>query len=279
MEKKVVIVGVGSLAEALASRIQVSNNYTVRLIIDTGPGNQRLQQLSDRIGSDYLISTALKSKSLLEKISSLQPEYIFSADNQRIFSPELLSLARVACINFHNGPLPHYRGVNIPTWAIWNSESMHAISWHIMLDKIDAGMTILEKSFEISDKDTAFSLSLKCIQAGIDSVSSLFKLLPQLDSSQRQPPETEGRYFSREDIPNNGILDGSWNAAKLDRLYRALNYKTIPNYVDKPLISYNGQLKKIKSLKWLRTDGETPILCDNQFLLEKPDGRILITCS
>ena len=43
-----------------------------------------------------------------------------------------LELARQGAVNFHDGPLPAYAGLNAPVWAILNREATHGITWHLI---------------------------------------------------------------------------------------------------------------------------------------------------
>ena len=45
-------------------------------------------------------------------------DLLLSVAHQPIIPDELLGLPRVAAINFHDGPLPSYAGVNVPAWAL-----------------------------------------------------------------------------------------------------------------------------------------------------------------
>ena len=77
-------------------------------------------------------------------------------------------------------------------------------------------------------------------------------------------------------MPNNGILDACWSAAELDRLFRALNYKTIPHYVGVPKVLVEGQLQELKSCRWLPDASEPPTPRANQIVLEKADGWVVL---
>ena len=45
-------------------------------------------------------------------------DFIFSIIHLEIIPPAVLSLARKRAINFHDGPLPEYAGLNVTSWAI-----------------------------------------------------------------------------------------------------------------------------------------------------------------
>ncbi|VAW60301.1 hypothetical protein MNBD_GAMMA08-2361, partial [hydrothermal vent metagenome] len=57
-------------------------------------------------------------------------DYIFSITHLKIIPTNILKLANNTAINFHDGLLPGYAGLNVTTWAILNQEKEHGITWH-----------------------------------------------------------------------------------------------------------------------------------------------------
>jgi len=225
----------------------------------------------------YMRVNDLSDPKFIQKVARLRPDYLFSADNQQKFPPALLATARVGGVNFHNGPLPAYRGSNIPTWAIWNRESSHAISWHWMLDKIDAGATILESTFPISADETAATLTIKCVEAGKDSAGALLQRLESAAPSSVDYSEG-GYYYLRSKVPCDGLIDATWSASRMWRLYRALNYSRIPTHTPPPRLLHEGQQYTIKSVERLQeTYGPIEESNRNTITLERADGRLVIT--
>src|SRR5262245_13393014 len=47
-------------------------------------------------------------------------DYLFSIANLWVIPADALACARRDAINFHEGPLPAYAGVNTPVWALVN---------------------------------------------------------------------------------------------------------------------------------------------------------------
>ena len=45
-------------------------------------------------------------------------DYLFSVANVTVLPMALIDQARIAAINFHDGPLPAYAGLNVPVWAL-----------------------------------------------------------------------------------------------------------------------------------------------------------------
>lgn len=97
---------------------------------------------------------------------------IFSITNLRLLPKWVLSLGDYG-INFHDAPLPRYAGLHATSWAILNGESEHGVTWHAMDAEFDAGDILVQERFAIDSDDTAFSLSVKCQQHGLESFRTL----------------------------------------------------------------------------------------------------------
>ncbi len=99
-------------------------------------------------------------------------DFLFSIANGDIIPKSILNFPRVYAINYHNSPLPKYAGLYATSWAILNHETEHAISWHIIQEKIDIGDILKQSWFPIDEDDTALSLNLKCYEHAIRGYGS-----------------------------------------------------------------------------------------------------------
>jgi methionyl-tRNA formyltransferase len=183
----------------------------------------------------------INSPEALEFIKSKEPDYIFSINNFRLLSENLIKIPAKGIINFHNGPLPRYGGVNIPSWVIINGEKEHGVTWHFVDSGIDTGDIIAQEMFPLDDDITASRLMTMSIIAGL----KLFKVFfPQLLKEQinRIPQTGESLYYSLKDLPeNNGIIDFSWTYDKISRLVRGLNFFPFNNDFVSAKIFYSGK--------------------------------------
>ncbi len=164
-------------------------------------------------------------------------DYLFSIVNGQILSKNILKRPRYYAINYHNSPLPKYAGLNATSWAILNGEHSHAISWHIMEDKVDAGSILKQPSFLIEDEDTALSLNLKCYE---HAVSSFYELVNELATNTVSPTQqdlTQRSYYGLKDQPHNlGFICWEQSAEEIDRLCRALTMGPYINELATPKI-------------------------------------------
>ena len=58
-------------------------------------------------------------------------DWLLSIANLQIV-PEVLLAKAEGAVNFHDGPLPDYAGLNAPVWARLNGETKHGITWHLI---------------------------------------------------------------------------------------------------------------------------------------------------
>ncbi|OIQ45004.1 MAG: peptide synthetase [Roseobacter sp. MedPE-SW] len=152
-------------------------------------------------------------------------DWLLSIANLRVIPEPILALARKGAVNFHDGPLPRYAGLNTPNWALMAGEAQHGITWHMMEGGIDEGDILAQRLFDIAEDDTAFSLNSKCYAAAMDSFGEVLDQL-SADDLQRQPQDLSLRsYFSKDHRPAAGaVLDFSQTSLSLSRLVRGLDY-------------------------------------------------------
>ena len=162
---------------------------------------------------------------LVAALSGRPFDYLFSIANFRIISDEILSLPKLGAINFHDGPLPDYAGLNTPTWALINGESEHAINWHVITSGIDKGDILESRSFPIDENEIAFTLNAKCFDHGVTGFSDLVDALADDTAAPQQQELGEYRYFAKDARPEAAsLIDWSSSADAISGLVRSLDY-------------------------------------------------------
>ena len=219
-----VLVGGESLLIQCA-QILAQQGHQVVAIVSTRPAIKRY-------ASEHGVRVLRDAAGLLAA-TDLQPfDVLFSITNLAVLPPEVLALPRRLAINFHDGPLPHYAGLNTPVWALLNGARQHGITWHLMTAGVDRGDVLAQRLFEIADDETALTLNTKCFEAGIESFGDMVAglaagtLLPQPQGTG------ERHYFGRKDRPAAACtIDWSQPAAQIATLVRALDFGTYANPV------------------------------------------------
>ena len=194
-------------------------------------------------------------QSLLQA-GDLRPfDYLFSVTNLSVVSPEVVALPTRGAINFHDGPLPEYAGLNTPVWALINGENQHGITWHTMTAQVDRGDVLVQRRFHIADNETALTLNTKCFEAGIEGFEALVTgltagtLVPEPQASELL------KYFGRKDRPEAaGAIRWDRDAQGIATLVRALDFGSYANPVGAPKASFGGALLLVKQAQVLADD-------------------------
>ena len=164
-------------------------------------------------------------RDLAIRLADMRVDWLLSVANLHMVSADILALARNGGVNFHDGPLPRYAGLNVPVWAMLNGEKRHGISWHLMADGVDAGDLLQTRAFDISSDDTALTLNTRCFEAAVDSFPAL---LGQLETGvlRRAPQDLSQRQlYLRSDRPAAfGRIDFAKPVEDIIRLVRALDH-------------------------------------------------------
>ena len=150
------------------------------------------------------------------------PDILLSIVHSSILSTEEIAWATVTAVNYHDSPLPAYAGVNAPSWAILNGESMHGVTWHKMTGMVDAGDIMAQRVFPIRDADTALSLAARCFEEALLAFEEMLCRIESGDSSGT-PQDVRRRSLFRRDmrLPRQGIIDWNESAAAICRWVRA----------------------------------------------------------
>ncbi len=168
-------------------------------------------------------------------------DWLLSIANLRIISDPVLALPAKGAVNFHDGPLPRYAGLNTPAWAVINREAQHAISWHLLEGGVDEGDLLAQQMIDITEDETAFSLNSKCYAAGMESFA---RVMAQLQSGalERHPQDLSQRsYFAKDQRPAPlGLLDFDQPTAVITALLRGLDFGGYWNPLGVAKIAHDG---------------------------------------
>ncbi len=207
-------------------------------------------------------------------------EYLFSIGHLEIIPDHVLQIPQRAAINFHDGLLPQYAGLNVPTWAILNHEHMHGVTWHLMTVQADAGDILQQASFPISAQETALTLNAKCFDAGM---STFVTLIDNLDTGTIEPkPQdlTKRHNFLRSDRPSAAcFIDWRLPAIDIDALVRATYFGQYANPVGAAKFSISGHTIVATSCRVLpgaTTDSPGTIVAVNDHQLRVATGQGLL---
>ncbi len=215
-------------------------------------------------GEEQEISCFTSDSSMVERLRHKPFDFLFSIVNLSVLPEAAVGAAQRMAINFHDGPLPRYAGLNTPAWALLNREPQHGVTWHQIAGGVDEGDILTQRIFPISATETSLSLNAKCYESGLDSFQELVQGLLE-ESLQPIPQDLSHRsYFGYCKRPEAAaVLDFELEAEALEATFRALDFGAYDNPLAVPKL-------------WL---GEWALVAENIELLqsssEQPGGTLL----
>ena len=208
-------------------------------------------------------------KGLAERITE-DFDWFFSIANLRIIPDAVLAKARQGGVNFHDGPLPRYAGLNAPNWALLNGESQHGVSWHRIEGGVDEGRLLAQRFFDIAPGATALELNTRCYEAAIESFPEVLDRIEGGTAGGEEQDLSQRTYFGKHDRPEAlALVDWSADADAAVRLVRALDYgANYPNPLHlAKVVTQDGEVLVVRAAETAQGSG-----APGQVLEASPDG-------
>jgi len=210
--------------------------HTIRAVVSRDPD---IRTWAEGLG----LPVETKIAMLAERFGAGDFDWLLSIANLNVIPDVVLALPAKGAVNFHDGPLPRYAGLNAPVWALINEETDYAITWHMIEGGIDEGDILVQEPVAIAPEDTAFTLNSKCYAAAMDSFP---RLIDQLETGapDRQVQDLSLRsYYPRDARPEAAArLNFHRPANQLAALVRALDFGGYWNPIACPKIEIAGQV-------------------------------------
>ncbi len=247
------LIGSGTLLQECGD-ILLAQNHKILGVITAAGGLQKWAKQSDLEiidpSSDYALVLGTTAFDFLLSITHLE----------KIPDP-ILRLPRHDAINFHDGPLPRYAGLNAPAWALMNRESHYGVCWHRMTDAIDKGPVLKRENFTVEPDETAVSLNTKCLAAGVRTFTQLVTDLAA-DAVVEEAQGSAGHsYFGRyRRPPAAALLDWNRPGIELDALVRGLQFGVYPNPLGSPKFFYEDAAFIVTDARPVRTENAAAAL-------------------
>jgi len=151
----------------------------------------------------------------------LAPDLILSVFYRSLLPDGVLDAARIAALNLHPSLLPAYRGRAPINWVLVNGEIETGVTLHHMTRRADAGDVVGQRAVVIDPRETALSLYLKIEEAGIEVLRDALPKVADGTAPRVSQDESRASKFGRR-RPEDGRIDWSWPAERIDRLVRAV---------------------------------------------------------
>ena len=221
-----VLMGNGTLLVQCAERLLERGNAVTGVITE----NPEIASWAEGRGLRVIASGPRST--LAERIGPEPFEWFFSIANLSIIPADVLALSARGAINFHDGPLPRYAGLNAPVWALANREPTHGITFHLIEGGIDEGDILAQRTFELAPNETCLTLNTRCYEVAIDAFGDVADMLGRWELVRVPQDLSQRSYFAKDQRPEGGCtLDFTRSAEDVSALVRALDHGRYPNPV------------------------------------------------
>ncbi|MDC0161536.1 methionyl-tRNA formyltransferase [Marine Group III euryarchaeote] len=222
------------------------------------------------MGFKVLQPANVNSKEFIDSIRTLKPDLIILAGFGYIVNETFLSIPKYFSINLHGGKLPKYRGSSPMNWALINGEKTFTLSIIQVDSGVDTGGVLVEKTFDIGDKDTIVELHKIAndnfpilLEKAVNDIKNKVAVIHSQDDSKSS-------YYPLR-FPSDGfVLFDQLTAEEINNKVRALTtpYPGVFTF-------YNG--KKVKILKCKMTD--TPFFGEPGRIYRISDSKGILVCA
>lgn len=217
--KKVIFCGFGKLGKDCLQALS-DNGYTVDYILTH-------QELKEDSVDTYAIKNNIpysykdvrkNLEELCNTIERIQPTYLTSVNYRYILPKEFYKIAKYA-INIHGSLLPKYRGRTPHVWSIINGETVSGITAHIIEETVDTGDIIEQKSIDIEEDDTGYSL-LEKYQRLYPELLKESLISIETEKTLTKQNNEEASYYGKR-TPDMGYIDFYKKSADVINFVRA----------------------------------------------------------
>lgn len=203
----------------------LSKNFDIELVVTKAkPKHHKHEAPIEKIAGEkgYKIYFANTTQGIDEKISTLKPvsEIAVVIDFGVIISPKTIDQFKLGIINSHFSLLPKWRGADPITYAILHGDEQTGISLMKIVDRLDEGPLLIQKTLPMDKKINQISLTEQLIKLSNDT---LIEYLPKYIKGELalKPQSDENISYSKKVSKEDGNIDWNKSAKQIERQIRA----------------------------------------------------------
>jgi methionyl-tRNA formyltransferase len=223
---------------------------------------EELRTLCGYLGQDDILEgTHFRELSGIDKLRSLNLDYILGVHFPYLVPADVLRVSRYGFLNLHPAYLPYNRGWHTPSWAILEGTPAGA-TLHFMDEGLDTGDIIHQKQVSIDKSDTANTLYARIKELELQVLQEAWPQLATCGFNRCVQHPRAGTFHRRADLFQLAVqrieLDEPTTARDLFDRLRGLTTNQINEaaYFEENGIRYRIQLRVEKELTTIATARE-----------------------
>ena len=172
---RIIFLGTPEFAVSQLDALCKSNNEVVAVVTQPDKPNERGNKIEISPVKQYALDNGLAHFQFLKisrdgviDLRALNPDLMVTAAYGQILSQEIIDIPKYGIINVHASLLPKYRGASPIQSAIINGETTTGVTIMRTDIGLDTGDIISQREVEITEEDTAGSLTEKLSEIGAE---------------------------------------------------------------------------------------------------------------
>jgi methionyl-tRNA formyltransferase len=134
--------------------------------------------------------------SFIDWVRREKVDLVVSVSASQIFRAAILAAPPLGCINLHNAPLPHYRGMLPNFWQLYHGESRSVLTIHRMVEDLDKGDILVQAPTPIGPGTTLEQLMRLTKRRSAAVLWETLVAMTRDGVTTRPLPDEEGSYFT-----------------------------------------------------------------------------------
>jgi len=221
--KTIIIFLNGDRGINVLSSVLLNEYHVAAVVVPQTFENSSLRELIKRRSIPLLSVDNVNTASQIERIRGFESDLFIVAGFPTIFRRALIDIPKIGIINLHAGRLPQYRGGSPLNWQLINGEETGWVSVIRLMEGIDTGPILAEKSFPIGARDTIAGLHKKANQIFPELVLTVLEDLEKIWCTSTVQDEEKAQYWHQRTDQDGRLWFNKMSAVKADRFIRALS--------------------------------------------------------
>lgn len=225
---RIAFLGTGEIAVPAFGRLVQDGPVPLMLVTqpDRPAGRHRvltappLKPLAVAAGIPVFQPERIREEEACAVVAAVKPDVIVVMAYGQILPRRLLEIPRLACINLHASLLPRHRGAACIQGTIDSGDTEAGITVMHVAPKLDSGDIILARELTVRPEETGGSLHDRLAELAPGALRDVLELLAAGTAPRVPQEEALATYIGKLER-EDGVLDWSWPAARLERRIRA----------------------------------------------------------
>ncbi len=237
-------------ASALSLGVQLPDAFRVTAIVvpENRVATDKVQALTAQADVPVLVQARGQSIAEGAPPAAAAVSWLYS----QVFPADLLARYPRGILNMHGGRIPEYRGANVLQWAIVNGETTLTVTWHQVVQDLDAGPIWAEEEIPIPPDATAAEVRAEMISCGQRLFPNAWPAMMSDGTPVRIPNLSNGRIWPQR-RPKDGLIGAGLTKRQLADVVRALCPPWPP-----ATITVAGEVRRVRALVAYQSDNTLP---------------------